>query len=239
MLGQLLESRQQRQKSVSGTIVSIVFHTAVIGVTVWATANAAVRPEPPQVETIAFVNPPRQEPPPPPQQPDLPSAVRDVVIAPPAAKGFQVLKAPIDVPNVIPDVDLSRAVTSEADFSGKGVAGGRGNGVVGGTGTSTTNHTYFISEVEIPAALDRDRSPRPDYPRTLRDAGITGRVRAQFVVDTTGHAEAGSLKILSSPNELFSNSVRNVLPKMRFFPAETGGRKVRQLVEQEFMFKID
>jgi len=33
--------------------------------------------------------------------------------------------------------------------------------------------------------------------------------------------------------------VRAAIPYMRFFPAKVGPRRVRQLVEQEFSFKID
>ena len=38
--------------------------------------------------------------------------------APPPPKGFQVLTAPVSIPDVIPDIDLSQKVTDEADFSG-------------------------------------------------------------------------------------------------------------------------
>jgi len=240
MFNQLLESKPTKQKSVTGTIISVVFHSVLIGGAVWATANAATKAEAPKAEKITFVNTPKDEPPPPPQKKDIPAPPKDMAVAPPPPKGFQELKAPIDVPNVIPDVDLSRRVTNEADFSGKGVAGGVAKGVVGGTGPITSdNTTYFEFNVERPAALDAERSPRPNYPKSLQDAGIVGIVRAQFVVDTSGRAEPGSLKILSSPNELFSQEVRTTLPKMRFFPAEVGGHKVRQLVEQQFSFKFN
>jgi protein TonB len=72
----------------------------------------------------------------------------------------------------------------------------------------------------------------------LRQAGVEGEVLAQFVVDTTGRAEANSLKILKSSHDLFVQSVRNALPQMKFIPAEVGGRKVKQLVQQPFTFSI-
>jgi protein TonB len=149
-----------------------------------------------------------------------------------------VLPQPIDIPKVIPDVDLSKRVTNEADFSGKGVAGGVAKGVVGGTGPiGSDNQTYFEFQVEKQAQQDPNGA-RPNYPETLRSAGVEGEVRAQFVVDTTGRAEPNSLKILGSSNDLFTAAVRSALPRMRFFPAEVGGRKVRQLVEQPFTFQI-
>ena len=79
-------------------------------------------------------------------------------------------------------------------------------------------------------------SATPQYPETLRSAGIEGEVDAQFVVDTTGRAM--SLEIKKSTNDLFAAAVRAALPRMRFYPAEIGGKKVRQLVQQPFTFTI-
>ena len=61
---------------------------------------------------------------------------------------------------------------------------------------------------------------------------------AQFIVDTTGRAEPISFKVLRTTHELFAEAVRTALPKMRFIPAELGGRKVKQLVQQPFSFTI-
>jgi protein TonB len=72
----------------------------------------------------------------------------------------------------------------------------------------------------------------------LRQAGVEGEVLAQFVVDTTGKAEPGSLKILKSSHDMFIQSVKNALPQMKFIPAEVGGKKVKQLVQQPFTFSI-
>jgi protein TonB len=63
-------------------------------------------------------------------------------------------------------------------------------------------------------------------------------VLAQFVVDTTGRAETNTFKVLKSDHDQFTQAVRNALPGMRFYPAEVGGRKVKQLVQQPFVFNI-
>ncbi len=240
MFNQLLESKANKRRSTGSTVFSIVFHSLLGAAAVWATARAAIEPEQPKVETVTYVDVPKQadQPPPPDMPKDAPPASADQVYTPPPPKGFQVLTAPVDIPDVIPDVDLSRRVTNEADFSGKGVAGGVSKGVVGGTGPITSeNTTYFEFQVERPVVMEKD-SPKPTYPSVLQSAGIEGMVRAQFVVDTTGKVEMSSLKILESTNEQFSNAIRTVMPKLRFFPAEVGGRKVRQLVQQPFNFTI-
>ena len=72
----------------------------------------------------------------------------------------------------------------------------------------------------------------------LRSANVEGEVLVQFVVDTTGRVENGSVKVLKSSHDLFTNSVRSALSNMRFYPAEIGGRKVKQLVQQPFNFTL-
>jgi protein TonB len=65
-----------------------------------------------------------------------------------------------------------------------------------------------------------------------------GSVQAQYVVDTTGFADTSSIHVMKSTNPEFIAAVREALPYMRFTPAKIGSVKVRQLVEQQFSFKI-
>lgn len=76
------------------------------------------------------------------------------------------------------------------------------------------------------------------YPDMLRAAQVEGQVLVQFVVDTAGVYEDGTFKVLKSSHELFTQAVRETLPLMRFTPAEVGGAKVRQLVQQPFTFSL-
>jgi protein TonB len=73
----------------------------------------------------------------------------------------------------------------------------------------------------------------------LQSAGVEGKVLAQFVVDVDGKADMSTFKVLESSHELFTQAVRQVLPRMRFFPAEIGGKKVRQVVQQPFVFGLN
>ena len=237
MFNNLLESKPKKERRTGGTFVSIVLHSVLIAGAVYATANAAIQSEKPRQEKIDFVETPKEEPPPPKDEPPPPPPP-DVVAAPPPPKGFQVLTAPVEIPDVIPEIDLTKKVISEEDFSGRGVAGGVAKGVEGGKAPIVqTDQPYFEFQVEKPV-VPAPGSVSPRYPDMLRQAGVEGEVLAQFVVDTTGRAEAGSLKILKQSHDLFVQSVRNALPQMRFIPAEVGGRKVKQLVQQPFTFSI-
>ena len=236
MFNNLLESKPKKEKRGGGTMASIVLHSILVGLAVYATANAAIQNEKPRQEKIDFVETPKDEPPPPKEEPPPPPPP-DVVVAPPPPKGFQVLTAPVEIPDVIPDIDLSKKVTDEADFSGKGVAGGVAKGVEGGKAVVQSDQPYFEFQVEKPV-VPAPGSVSPRYPDMLRQAGVEGEVLAQFVVDTTGKAEPGSLKILKSSHDMFVQSVKNALPQMKFIPAEVGGKKVKQLVQQPFTFSI-
>ena len=97
---------------------------------------------------------------------------------------------------------------------------------------------YSEDQVEKPA-IAMPGSAQPRYPDILRSAGVEGDVLVQFVVDTSGRADLSSFKVLRSTHELFAATVRNTLPNMRFAPAEIGGRKVKQIVQQPFAFAIE
>jgi protein TonB len=116
------------------------------------------------------------------------------------------------------------------------VKGGTGSGVVGGIGP-VTNQTYFEFQVEKPAEMLAE-SPKPKYPSVLESSGIAGEVQAQFVVSSSGKADMDSFKVLKSTNELFTQAVKNVLPRMKFSPAMIGGKPVNQLVQQSFQFAV-
>lgn len=238
MFNNLVESKRKKQRSPAGLFASFVLHAALITLVVVAGGQAAEQFEKPKQEKVDFVEVKKDEPPPPKNEPPPPPPP-DVVAAPPPPKGFQILTAPVDIPDVLPDIDLSKKVTDEADFSGKGAAGGTAKGVEGGKPQLVANNDqpFFEFQVEKPVqALPGGSQPR--YPDILRQAGVEGEVLAQFIVDTTGRAEMNSYKVLKTTHELFGNAVKQALPGMRFIPAEVGGRKVRQLVQQPFSFAI-
>jgi periplasmic protein TonB len=232
MFENLIETKPKKPQTFKQFMFSIFMHVVLIGGAVYGTLQAKEAIEKPKAEKVEFVEMKKDEPPPPEKPPEPPP---EVVTAPPPPKGFQVLTAPIKIPDVLPDIDLSKKVTDEADFSGKGVAGGIAKGVVGGT--PVADQTYFEFQVEKQVAAAPGNAP-PRYPDMLRSANVEGEVLAQFVVDTTGRVEMSQLKILKSSHELFTNSVRQHLQNAKYYPAEIGGRKVKQLVQQPFNFGL-
>ena len=73
----------------------------------------------------------------------------------------------------------------------------------------------------------------------MRTAGIEGEVIAQFIVDRNGYVSTESIRILSATNELFAESVKRAIPKMKFVAARLRGETVPQTVQQLFSFRLD
>jgi|SRR5213593_2684055 len=229
MFENLIETKPKKPKTAKQFALSVVIHTVLIGGAVYGTLQAKEAIEKPKAEKVEFVEMKKDEPPPPEKKEPPP----EVIAAPPPPKGFQVLTAPIKIPEVLPDIDLSKKVTDENDFTGKGVAGGTGKGVEGGK----ANDVYFEFQVEKQVA-PAPGNPPPRYPDMLRSANVEGEVLAQFVVDTTGRVDMSQFKVLKSSHDLFTSAVRQHLTVSRYYPAEIGGRKVRQLVQQPFNFAL-
>src|SRR5207253_5017656 len=148
MFDNLIESRAKKQRRAGGVIFSAVLHVVLITAAVYGTLQAKNAIDKPKSEKVEFVEMKKKDEPPPPKEEPKPPPP-DVVMKAPPPKGFQVLTAPIKIPDVLPDIDLSKAVTNEADFTGKGVAGGVAKGIVGGTPQPVDNNqTYFEFQAE-------------------------------------------------------------------------------------------
>jgi protein TonB len=92
-------------------------------------------------------------------------------------------------------------------------------------------------EVDSVAALD-PTAVGPDYPTRMLEKNIEGMVLAQFVVDSLGHADIATFKLLEPAEPDFVLAVKAALPRMKYRPASLGGRAVSQLVQQPFGFRI-
>jgi protein TonB len=257
----LLESTKSDKKgrSAGGTIFSVILHSLIIFLAVFATARAGARRQENRATKVNFVAMKKNEPPPPPKKevpkPEPPKPKKaapkvvqvDVpkVVAPAPPKGFKVLPPPVNVPTSLPAIDLSKAITNANDFSGKGVAGGSDKGVKGGTGNEgdtgkeAGGHSGPYMEFQVEKPVEKIGGDAPEYPSMLRESGVTGQVLAQFVVGENGRYQEGTLKILDSSNPAFTAAVKNALPRMRFSAAQIGGRKVSQLVQMPFQFRLN
>ena len=231
MFTQLVESKPGRQKRSAGTAVSFVAHYGLILVVLYTSAEARAVEKGPKAEVITYLEPKKLEPAPKTEQPP------ELVAAPPPLKVATSLMAPIDVPNVLPDIDLSRPQTDASQFTGKPGPVPASGSERGTEPAPRPDNTYVESEVDKPVS-QAPNSAAPVYPDILRQAGVEGEALVSFVVDTTGRVDLATFKVIRASHDLFAASVRNALPRMRFIPAETTRGRVRQVVQQPFSFAI-
>lgn len=211
---------------------SLIAHVAAVSLLLLRGANgqAYLAPEP---ESLTYVEP-RQDPAPP--------IVSDT---PPAqdlgGHGVPVAHIPLlDIPPVVPPpmVELANgpADFDAAAFDRRGLASTL-LALVPTAVRPVLGGVFDVTTVDM-AVRPVDGNPTPRYPSALASAGVEGEVAVRFVVDTTGRVETGSVKSVRSTHALFEREVHDVLRRMRFLAAESGGVKVRQLVEQTFRFEI-
>jgi protein TonB len=96
------------------------------------------------------------------------------------------------------------------------------------------DQTYFDFQVDQAVKVRVNRAP--SYPEHLRIAHIDGQVLVQFVVDERGVAEMNTFKVIKTTNPDFAEAVRRAISNTAYSPAEIRGRRVKQLVQQPFIF---
>jgi TonB family protein len=218
MFTTLIESTPHRNPNNGARLMSALFHSTLIAGAIYATASGAasdvVAAAGTQAEKILWVKPSAQ-----PQSAPAPAPK-------PKAKARPV--APKKVPTATPPIDPNAQPTTEPDV------GSTATNLAGGGAPGAFN--AFQVDVEVVAIAS---TIRPQYPEMLRSSGTEGQVIAQFVVNEKGRADRKSFRVVSSTNPLFSDAVNRALPQMRFKPAMIGGKPVSQLVQQQFVFKLD
>ena len=223
MFDNLIESGRipEKKKLLGVGFFSLVIHSALIGAAAYATLGASQSDQKVLLDTLnVFINQ-QQEQKPPEQQVIMP----DVPL-----KGFQTVVAPDIIPTSIPQINLTEHFDPK-DYTGTGVEGGVGNGIV-----PNSDAVFTASIVE--EQPERLAGPQPPFPEILKTAQIQGRVVARAIIDTTGHVENNSIKILQSANPGFNPGVIDALRRSVFRPARVHGRAVRIMIDIPFDFKI-
>ncbi len=97
----------------------------------------------------------------------------------------------------------------------------------------------IMTEFMVDSAVVRyEDGASPAYPESMLKRRIEGSVIVQYVVDTLGHADTLTFRVISATHADFARAVKTTLPRMRFRPAIMANRLVPQLVQQPFAFRI-
>jgi len=218
----LIESRRksEKKKYFGVGVVSLVLHTLIISAVVIATLTAGPSDNSVKVDTnMVYLQEQQQQ-----KQPE-PQPVLDVQL-----KGFQTVVAPTDIPTNIPPINLQEHFDPK-DYSGSGVEGGVGNGIV-------PSSDQVLSVDVVQEKPERLAGPQPVYPPLLQQAGIQGVVKVEAIIDTTGHVEPNSVRVVESPNPGFDQAAKTVVLKSLYRPARVYGKAVRVLIQQPINFQI-
>lgn len=150
------------------------------------------------------------------------------------------LAAVASVPSVLPgDVDLTSKVTDSLDFKPIKTDDAVGNGSGRGGGKGAPADGIYTADMVERTVMPFPNNPKPLYPSSLLSSGVEGQFVVHFVVDAKGRVDDRSVEFPSSAHRLFVDAVRRALKGSRYRPAEVDGQPVRQLVEQQFTFRIE
>jgi periplasmic protein TonB len=219
---------------------SVVTHALLVTLAVMTTRAALDAPPVSAPESAILLFVPKPPLPPPAEVKREPPP--NVVVAEPPPKGFQTVAALMDIPRVIPPVDLSQRPLDPRDFTGRGVEGGVAEGVVGGTGRVDTGPGDLNAIYEATTNDERFEpatlvlQPPPRYPTALETLGMEGRVDVEFVIDTLGRVQLPSIRILASSHPDFADAARAAVAGAMFRPAHLSAHAVRQLTRQSIRF---
>jgi protein TonB len=222
---------------------SVVMHALAALGAVMVTRAALERPPAASSDVPVMLFVPKAPPPPPAEVEPEPPASAMIVTEPPP-RGFQTVAVLQDIPDLIPPVDLTQRALDPRDFTGRGVEGGLAAGVVGGTGKADVWADGPAPDAIYEATMNDERfapatvvsQPAPRYPRHLEAAGLQGRVLVEFVIDTAGHVEPGSIRSLESTHPAFEEAAQVAMLGSLFNPARLSGHPVRQLTRQSVRF---
>lgn len=198
--------------------LSTVVHAILIGASVVVTAasDSEVRIVPDETNLVRFLAPPNRVP----QQQAQPEMIKYVALSVPTPASGGALLQPAD--SIREEQPLSGLDDRDAPLLEE-LAG---------------NDSVF-SVIQVDSAASRYQwSAAPAYPPKMLEEKLDGFVAAQWVVDEDGYADTTSLVIMRTTHPDFAKSVRDALPFMRFRPAKIGSTTVRQLVQQDFTFRI-
>jgi protein TonB len=247
-----LDTKSRRRRILSPTMVAVSVGAHVI---LLAGAMYASHGDPRPLERVE-PNITWIEPTPIPVQPE---PKQPVVLRPaelprvPVPRGETVVMPdpPEEIPSQLPALDPAEQPVRPSQVDGIGGTGSPdgdpnvrpvpGAPVIPGGGGG--DEPYQPSAVEERPALrnaaEMQRVLQRLYPELLRDAGMAGQTQLQFVVDTEGRVEPGSVTVVSATHPAFEAASLRAAEMFRFRPAKIGGRAVRVVINMPITWQLD
>jgi outer membrane biosynthesis protein TonB len=217
----------RRERANAGGVVSVATHALLVAAWVVATMPVASLPSDALTNRLYYIPPPNKPPP----ARESRETVRYVKLDDQSGRG----PGPATI-------DPRKSFTEPATSAAPG--GARLDSVPASPPSAPVpaaepSKDSIFTEIDVDSAVVRSQqSAGPVYPLDLLAKHVEGMAVVRYVVDTTGFADTESFTVIRTTNPGFARAVRDALPYMRFSPAKIGPKKVRQLVEQPFTFRI-
>lgn len=209
----------------AGFLAAVVLHIGLIGAAVVATGHQPAAQPSVTGDVPFYLPPPDERAPAPDDLPDVTSGaagMKDVAIPSDAIQGTP-----------IPDWLVPSRWTHGGLPPGRDVPSPARPGVFD-DGPSGPIAAAIADEPPVRLA-----GPMPIYPELLRQAGVSGDVVLEVVIDTTGHPEAESLKVIASPHPALTAAACRVVLASIYRPGRLAGRGVPVLIRQTVRFRLD
>ncbi len=203
---------------------SIAVHAGLIALAALGTQAPPPLPGPIRDTTLFYVADPR---PSRPAAPGMPSA--PALPGLPLPTVFQ-LPSTIPLPDLVPPGAPALPWTHDPWPGIPGTPGDTG-GVPGGAALPLDARI-----VETPPVLLAHPAVR--YPEVLRQAGIEGEVMVEAVLDTLGHVETGSARVVRGTHALMDAEALSVVGGSRYRPGRMGPRAVRVRIQVPVRFAL-
>lgn len=146
------------------------------------------------------------------------------------------ITSPIDLAALLPAVDVGADYGAVAT-AGLDLEGGLAR-MIGRVYAGAKAGGVYDANVVERTVWPRRGNPIPRYPDQLMRDRIEASYSITFVVDSTGRVDGRSIAFPSEAHRLFVTAIRRALDRSRYYPAEIGGQRVAQLVQQQFKFEI-
>jgi protein TonB len=200
----------------------------------------------PQDTDITWLDTRRPEP----QKPQEPKPIHVAPETPQPRTGRTLdLHTPDTTPTKIPPVDPNATPIHAGDVHGDGPVGDvigppkdtttaaptHGNG--DGTESIADEHHVDILPT-LTNAREAQRMLERVYPPQLRDAGITGHTVVRLIIDAEGKVQPGSVTVVETTNDAFSDAAVRAAERFRFHPAQVNGHAVPVYISVPIDWKV-
>ncbi|PYP78686.1 MAG: hypothetical protein DMD35_10630, partial [Gemmatimonadetes bacterium] len=98
--------------------------------------------------------------------------------------------------------------------------------------------TYVDGSMDT-SAVQFPENPKPGYPSDMLRQMQEAHFVVYFVVDSSGRVDMSTVEVPPSVRPSFARSVKLALSQWHYYPAQKRGRRVRQFMGQEFIFRVE